>query len=324
MLNIDMKSIHNAIDDFQQVFVDTKDQSEKDFNFTTFKSKNHDFKVAAVDGSNHNVKGNNLIFTMFRVGHLIYQSGQCIEASIDPIKADFLMNNQSETSGYQQKFERYFHDVIGELPKGKMEFEKVSERIRSLLEWEKIKNLISMLDKDDVIIFDGSLMSGAISTNNDFYNELVTEAKRKGISLVGLSKDTSLSIDSAPIPIVLLEASKKQFSDKNWYVDIDDFYFVKFIKNKDLIFRVDAVVADHISFGELMSRVGAYCFDQATLGYPYPMQKIHDSVRISEMERDYCFEVFKNECLKQGISHAQFDKMFSIYHDQLDKISFGR
>lgn len=323
LLKINMSSLHGAISDLKQVLTDSEEHSSKEYAFHTFVSKNHPYRLAAVDGSHHNLHGTNFVFSTLRAGYLVYREGKLFEEQIDSITTELIMNNDS-SNGFLMKHEEYYHRITGEIPNSKLEFDKATERIRSLMEWEKIKDLIDLLGENDMIIFDGSFISGKISTNHEFFEELKRKAIAKGISLIGFSKDTSLSIDSAPIPVVLQQAAATQFPGKNWYVEYEDSYFVKFSKTKDLIFRLDVILPDHLDIEELLCRLGAYCFDHATLGYPYPMQKIHDSVRISEMERDYCYEVFKSECLKANVPYALFDKMFSIYHDQLDKLSFGR
>lgn len=303
---------------------DSQSYSQNDFSFESFEIENHPYTIAAIDGSHHNIKGMSFVFSTLRAGYLLYQNGNLIKSAIDPIKIEFIMNNDVNPVGFRYKHEYYFHNITGEIPTGKLEYEKVTERIRTLLEWEKVKFLIQTLKKDDIIIFDGSLISGEISTSHEFVRQLSQIAQDKGIALVGLSKDTSLSMETAPVPIVLQKAAKKHHPNRNWFVSYNDTYFVRFSKQKDLIFRMDTVTPPDLDMKTLLSRIGAYCYDPATPGYPYPMQKIHDSVRISELERDYCFGLFKKECQKSDLPNETVHQLFSIYHNQLDKISFGR
>lgn len=324
MINVDLESISGALDDVKKLIEDSQSSSQIDFNFKSFKASNHDYRIAAIDGSHHNIKGINFIFSTLRAGYLLYQFGKVVEENIDPIKVEFIMNNNVPNVGYEYKHEKYYQEIIGDIPNGKLDFDKVTERIRTLLEWKKINELVDKLGKNDIIIFDGSLISGEISTSHTFVNDLMERTTQKGITLVGLSKDTSLSIESAPLPLALAESAKRFHPDKNWYVEYEGNYFVKFSKKTDQIFRVDAVMPEDITIDEILSRIGAYCFDPATFGYPYPMQKIHDAVRISEMEMKYCEDLFKVQCQKAGISPDIIGKIFSIYHNQLDIISYGR
>lgn len=326
MYNVDLSSISHALNDMKKVISDKEKNSDYEFNFHSFKSKNFPHRLAAIDGSNHDVKGTNFVFSTLRTGYLLYEKDNIIKKNIDPITVEFIMNNNDSNVGFEYKHEKYYHSITGELPQGKLDFDKVTDRIRTLLEWDKVNSLIDDLEKNDIIIFDGSLISGEISTSHTFFKSLCEKARTKGISLVGLSKDTSLSVDSASLPLVLLESSKKHHAEKNWYVkydDVDYSYFVKFSKKRDLVYRVDVVLPEHLSFEEVVSSVGSYCFDKP-FGYPFPMQKIHDAVRISEMERDYCLNRFRKECLNNGISRENYEKMFQIYHDSLDKMSYGR
>lgn len=324
MINIDFSSVDEALKNIQILVDDSKASSEIDFNFKSFKAKNHSNKVIAIDGSHHNIKGTNFVFSTLRTGYLMYQNGRIIEEKIDPISVEFIMNNQAPVVGYEYKHEKYYQEIIGDIPNGKLEFEKVTERIRTLLEWKQINSSIDLLDKGDIIIFDGSLISGEISTSHEYVSKLMDRTKEKGITIIGLSKDTSLSIDSAPLTLALAASAKKHHPDKNWFVEYEGNYFVKFSNKSEQIFRVDAVTPDDTNIEEVLSKIGAYCFDPAIFGYPYPMQKIHDAVRISEMEVKYCEDLFKTECLKNGMKQDTIDRIFSIYHDQLDKISYGR
>lgn len=331
MFNIDPKSMSKALEGVKKVVYDNERNSKHDFKFESFKVKNHPFTLAAIDGSNHNIRGTNFVFSTLRTGYHLFQKGLLFESNIEPIKIEFIMNNEDPDVGYEYIHEWYYHQITGEIPNGRLDFDKVTERIRTLMEWEKVAFLIEKLTKNDIIIFDGSLISGEISTSHEFFSSLVAKAKEKGIALVGLSKDTSLSIDSASLPSVLNESSKIHHPDKNWFVEyegdgenVDSVYFVKFSKLKDLIFRIDAIVPDHLELIDIVSWVGSYCYDKTLFGYPFPMQKIHDSVRISEAERDYAFGLFKQECLRSGVSPDTFEKMFSIYHNKLDIKSIGR
>lgn len=324
MYKIDLESMQNALSDVSRLVTDSRDFSRAEFEFKSFEAANHPYTIAAIDGSNHNIKGMNFVFSTLRAGYILYQNGKEIKSAIDPIKIEFIMNNEVERLGFRYKHEYYFHNITGEIPSGQVEFDKVTERIRTLMEWEKVKHLVQTLQRNDIIVFDGSLISGEISTSHEFVHQLYKIAQDKGISLVGLSKDTSLSIESAPIPLVIRKAAEEKHPNKNWFTSYRDTYFVRFSKTKDLIFRMDAVLPPELDMETLISRLGACCYDPATLGYPYPMQKIHDAVRISELERNYCFDLFKRECQKSNLPQETLNQIFTIYHNQLDKISYGR
>lgn len=317
-----------------KVLTDSKSIRSKDeYDFNSFLIKNHDFKLAAVDGSNHSISGINFVVAALRAGYLIYQNGNLIEDNISKILLETLINTGDKEQGYLKVYREYYRELTSEIPEEYLEFEKASERLRTIMEWKYISELVGKLSYGDVIIFDGSLISGAISTNHLFYETLISRAKDKGISLIGLSKDTSLSIENVPIPSILREAAKTQANHKNWYVSIEDTYFVKFTKEVDLIFRFDVVHPESIAIEDVLSRVGAYAFSTKTLGYPYPMQRIHDEVRISKMDIDNCFSLLKNKWIsnfnpknseefKRRIS--EFNELFFNYHKQLDVMSSGR
>lgn len=357
-----MSSLQKSLGTLQKMSRSKLINSNKKINFHSFKAKNHSHGVAAVDGSNISIGGVSFAIAALRAGSLIYRDGKVEKSqkNISPIKVEVLVNSNSKKNGYLKVYKDFYKEVIGELPGDFIDFDKAAERLRTLMEWKTISELVHTLPKGDIIIFDGSLISGSISTNKDYFDNLVTLAKDRGISLVGLSKDTSLMEDDVPVPSLLREASKTQCPNSNWYVewevkkaeeegveenngeeveledevtsnkeektkfDTGETYFVKFTRMKELIFRMDAVYPEDTNIEEVLSKIGAYCFDTATLGYPYPMQQIHDEVRISRMDKDQIFAALKSDWVKQKGNMKDFEELFFNYHDQLDVISSGR
>lgn len=335
MFKLDMNSLKNSLNNIQEITLSKNEQSNQKFEFKPFKAKNSSSIIAAIDGSNHNIQGLNFTLTNLRTGYLLYKEGKLLKENIDSIKMEILINSNDPQIGYKQKYRQYYKELTSELPEEHIEIDKAPDRLRTLMEWGKISHLIeNVLNKDDIIIFDGSLISGAISTNHLFFEELKTKANEKGISLVGLSKDSGLSINNAPISLILSKAAKKQCPKSNWYVQFDlkenenvenqETYFIKFTKRQDLIFRFDVFYPTHSNAEDIISKISAYCFDTQTLGYPYPMQKIHDSVRISDLEKEQCFFALKTEWTKEKMTGEEFDSLFFNYHKQLDIISHGR
>ncbi|MFP3725676.1 DNA double-strand break repair nuclease NurA [Priestia filamentosa] len=335
MITLDEMSLGNSILTIKNMTDSKRTNSKKDYNFKHFKIQNHMSKIAAVDGSNHAIPGVNFVIAALRSGYLIYQDGELIEEHISKIKLETLINSNDTQAGFLKVYKDYFYSLTGEIPEEYLEFDKAAERLRSIMEWKNISDLVESLDRGDIVVFDGSFISGAISTNRLFFETLVSKAKDKGISLVGLSKDTSLSVDNVPIPSLLREAAKNQSISKNWYVEIpeEDTYFVNFTKESDLIFRVDIVHPDEEELETVLSKVGAYAFSDLMIGYLYPMQRIHDEVRISEMDKQICFEILKHQWIANSNPKnteelmdviSEFDELFFNYHKQLDIISSGR
>lgn len=298
------------------------DSEEVDsYHFNTFKAKNHQRVLASIDGSHHSVKGKSFVFSAINSGFQLYQSDKLIHTEKSRTKIEILTKDN-----YKKRHAEYYINVTGQRPQKNLDFDKTTERIRTLLEWDKVKYLITFLSKGDIILFDGSMISGVISTNKQFFDNLCEQAKEKGIILAGLSKDTSLLKDNVPIPMILAAQARKQNIDSNWYFyyEEEETYFVKFRKHIDLIFRLDLVLPDEIEEDEAIKLIASYCFNKGNQGYPYPLQWIHDEVRISQQQFLFCLEEFKNECRNRGIPKSFVDELFTIYHDQLDIMSFGR
>lgn len=324
-MRIDGKSLQKTLDDLKRVVGDQKKHSQHQYDFHSFQLVKEPFRLAVIDGSNHNIRGTNFTLTTLRSGYQIFKGEDVVEEEIDSIKMEFLSNNDDPYVGFESKFEAYYNQIVKEMPVKYPEFDKTPDRLRTLLEWDKLVQLIDKMGKDDIIMFDGTLISGTITTNHDFFHDLVDKAKEKGITLIGLSKDTSLSIESASVPQVLSQSAMRQHGNKNWYVEYKPgVYFVRFTKLVDYVFRMDAVIPDHLNVEKILGRLLSYCYDEAVLGYPHPMQSIHDSVRIEEMEKEQCYAALREEFLKRGYSEREFEDLFAIYHDQLDIISYGR
>lgn len=321
--SIDQNSLIRSAQFLENVRGQLKTDSEVNdvYHFKTFKAKNHKNVLASIDGSHHSVKGKSFVFSAINSGFQLYQSEKLIHTEKSRTKIEILTKEN-----YKKRHAEYYINVTGQRPQNNLDFDKVTERIRTLLEWNKVKYLISILNRGDIILFDGSMISGVISTNKFFFDNLCDEAKQKGIILAGLSKDTSLLKDNVPVPMILAAQSRKQNIEGNWYFYYkeENTYFVKFRKYIDLIFRLDLVFPEDSSDEEIIKSIGSYCFNKGNQGYPYPLQWIHDEVRISEQQFLHCLEEFKIECRNRGIPKSFIEELFTIYHDQLDIMSFGR
>ncbi|MCK2000128.1 DNA double-strand break repair nuclease NurA [[Brevibacterium] frigoritolerans] len=321
--SIDQNSLRRAAEFMETVRGQLRNDSEIEdvYHLSLFKAKNHENIIAAVDGSHHSIKGKSFVFSAINSGFQLFQGETLVHTEISRTKIEVLTKDN-----YKKRHAEYYINVTGQRPQGHLDFEKGTERIRTILEWDKVKYLVSTLGKGDIILFDGSMISGVISTNKQFFEELCEKAKSRGIVLAGLSKDTSLLKDNVPVPMILAGQMKKQKITSNWYhyYESEKTYFVKFRNHIDLIFRLDLVLPEEMNPQEAIKLIASYCYNNGNQGYPYPLQWIHDQVRISEQQFSSCLEDFKNECRRRGIPKAFIDELFTIYHDQLDVMSFGR
>jgi hypothetical protein len=322
-LEIDLKTLKKAT----KLIKNVRDELDEnplvfgDLDFHSFKARNHQQYLASIDGSHFSLKGGSFVFSAIRSGFHLYRQGVLTDSSISQVKIEILTKDN-----YKKRHREYFRNVIGDLPQGTMEYEKATERIRTILEWDKIKYLVDSLSEGDIILFDGSLISGVISTNNLFFDEICTQAKLKGIILAGLSKDSTITKNNVPVTHYLNSYTKKNKIDGNWYVHLEkeDTFFVKFRSHLDQIFRLDLVLPEGVTEKDAISLIGSYCYDPGTPAYPFPLLTIHDSVRISENQFSMILETFKNNCLEQGVSQHFVNQLFEIYHNTLDVYSSGR
>jgi hypothetical protein len=325
LIQLDSQSFENAVMRLSTIQKQIKHpENAIEFLFESFEPKKHSQKVAAIDGSHHGIKGIDFVLLALRAGVHIYQEGKLIKSDIDPVKIEIILNSSHMTMGYDTVYESYYQGLVGELPNQSVDREKVPERIRTLLEWTKVKKMVEELGEGDIVVFDGSLISGAISTNHDFVHTLTEEAKRKKIALVGLSKDSGLMMGVAPLSLLLANAARNQHPGKNWMVSYKDSYFIQFNAERPMVFRMDCILPEGSTPQDLVEKLAAYAYDPACLGYPFPMQHIHDSVRIDRMQMQDCVERLQAEFQKIHAGIVDFKQLFETYHQQLDQISWGR
>lgn len=319
--SIDPKSITKSVDFVEQVQGQLKkDASEEDsYEFIPFKARNHTSVLAAIDGSHHSLKGKGFVFSAINSGFQLFHNDKLVHTEVSRTKIEILSKDN-----YKKRHKEYYINVTGQRPQENLDFEKATERIRTLLEWDKVKYLISYLNRGDIILFDGSMISGVISTNQTFFEELCEEAKRRGIILAGLSKDTSLMKNNVPIPMILGAQAKRQGIQSNWYhyYEEEDTYFVKFRKHIDLIFRLDLVLPEGIEAEDAIKAIASYTYSEGNNGFPYPLYLIHKQVIIKEHHFQSCLSEFKNECRRRKIPTTFIDELFEIYHDKLDVMTY--
>lgn len=170
--------------------------------------------------------------------------------------------------------------------------------IRSAAEWKMAQETANLLDKDDVVVLDGSLQ--VFQRDWKYFLGLEGTTKRKGIVLAGLSKSSSLFTDSGAS--VLGAAS--EFADQHdvvgeWYHPVFESrkhrvycLVVKLKSFSDRVFRLDFQLDQYkqLSEEDLDSILSLFCSNSADptfAGYPFGLVDADLSSRVSKYEIDY-------------------------------------
>jgi NurA-like 5'-3' nuclease len=157
--------------------------------------------------------------------------------------------------------------------------------IRRFSELATAKELVKNLEKDDIIVLDGSL-EAKYTYESNILDELNMIASEKNISLCGFSKTCELLTDKGNSIIAALSDIQP---DKEWYYhpiariydEKYDIFFAKLNKMSDYIFRVD--ISDK-NFETIFNLLRQNSKDPVFLGYPYSLVEADKFARISNKE----------------------------------------
>ena len=173
--------------------------------------------------------------------------------------------------------------------------------VRKLLE---LKLLLDLAEKgaDCVLVRDGDFEDGP------FVEDILSELKRSGRIVFGVSKTSTLLTDSGDAAVEVL----LRFGGRGpWVYKADSsFYFVKFHSSSDYVFKVDFLGDPDIS---VLSELAGMCSDPVFLGYPYGLIAVDALARVSSSFVDIYRALFESVV---GVSQVSKNA-----HDILNKVA---
>jgi len=175
---------------------------------------------------------------------------------------------------------------------------KLASVTRSAAEWRFAEKVAELLDKDDVIVLDGSLQ--VFQRDWKYFLELEKTTRERGVILTSLSKTSGLFTDSGSSVLGAIS----EFADSNniegeWYHPIFESrkhhvfcMVVKLQSFSDWVFRLDFQLDQFKDLNEekLNSVLSLFCSnstDPTFPGYPYGLIDADLSARVSRDEIDY-------------------------------------
>ncbi|MFH0868580.1 MAG: DNA double-strand break repair nuclease NurA [Candidatus Woesearchaeota archaeon] len=316
-----------------------------DFDIKNFKKINNsdsNNKIAFIDGgSSEIIKSSNFSLNLIRVYCTVYQNNKRINAK----KQDFYAFAHAKNIGNELFYDVEFIDD----EKNKIDLDKndlllssfdetikqgitrasisnMSSIIRRFSELKTAENIINNLNKDDIIVLDGSLQC-TFTNEKKYMDKLYEKASQKNIIICGISKTTTLMTDQGNS---ISNALNKFNIEGKWFyhpiAEIKsnghkaDMAFVKLHESSKYIFRFEIYKEQKQYLEQVISLLANNCKDAVFVGYPYGLIEADKNARISNQEKDMLLTLFSTkfgkdwEKIRESLSNINA-------HEILDSIS---
>lgn len=294
-------------------------------------------KVVFVDGGNAEIfSAPNISFQIIRVVAVCYKNNVRVFTKkyehfclITPStgSTDNNMNYRCEFFSDMQTIE--FNSFDKNIVQGnkRAEISSVANIARRFIEIKLAESLVSDLQKNDVIVMDGSLQ--ALYTGEErLLGELYSSAAKKNIVITGLSKTSRLMTNKGfPFAAALSGIAP----EGSWYYfpvaefedpkRVSDIYFIKLHPRSEYIFMLDIHKGIAYPTDEIMSLLSSLSFDPVFLGYPYGAIESDRLARIENIEKEYLKQRFMAEAGKEWKRIAGFARTIDA-HSVLDNIGY--
>jgi len=202
----------------------------------------------------------------------------------------------------------------------------VANVIRRFSELKTAINIIDNLDKNGIIVLDGSLQC-TFTNEKKYFEELYKKAIDKNIIICGLSKTTTLMTDKGNS---IINALNKFNIDGKWLyypvVEIKssnhkaDLSFVKLHEKSKYIFKFEIYKEQKQYINDVINLISNNCKDSVFIGYPYGLIEADRQARVSTQEKGMMLTILSTkfgkdwEKIKESLSNVDA-------HEVLDSIS---
>ncbi len=283
--------------------------------------------VAAVDGGSATVvKGRSFLIGVYRAGAVCYQHGTRVDQRVFPLKLEIISR-----ANLTQLYRSAYNDLVGEAPSETPAMEKMLDRLRFFSEWKMAQSVMEELGEHDVLLLDGSLKA-SIAPPHQFWMKFCQGAKDKGVSLIGVSKTSTLYWgDKAPLIPAVMKRGERFCPKSKWFCQISDealhttgsnyfgrIYVARLKASSGFGFRIDVNRFGPADEGEAFSGLSWLSGDPVFLGYPYPLAAAHNIARVTSSEVEDIRYKLQSMAFTQGISQADWDLLFTDFHEILN------
>lgn len=283
--------------------------------------------LAAVDGSSVVIlDAGSFLIGAVRVATVLYNSPfEPADAVVSDTDIIFL-SQKNHKKTYKREYLRAYGVEPPSVPDS---FGDIIQRIRSMREMRAAVELMSSLKRGDIMLMDGALKAD-IDTPDEFYKKLEQRVADSEITLLGISKKSSLSLGHLPLAAVLKKKGMELFPDEEWFCPLYEsirpdhqlggIYLARMEGLSDYVFRVDAYPEDTPSVDPtVFSLLSLYSKDPTYLGYPFPLAHVHNASIIRRSDAEALAYRIEESAVSGGIKPADWAGMFMNFHDVLDR-----
>ncbi len=311
-------------------------------NFHLIENSANDNKIAFIDGgSSEIIKSPSFSLNLIRVYCTIYKSDKRINSkkfdfyafistkNIDNglfYNADFIKLN-NENNIIPNNEDLLLNSLDETIKQGitRASISSMPNVIRRFSEIKTALNIIDLLNKEDIIVLDGSLQC-AFTNEKKYFGELYKKALEKNVIICGLSKTTALMADKGSS--IANALNKFNVGGKWLYHPVAEIKsswhkaemcFVKLHEKSRHIFRFEIHKEQKGKIKGVISLLANNCKDPTFLGYPYGLIEADRNARISNQEKNMLLTLFSTkfgkdwEKIKDSLSNADA-------HEILDNI----
>lgn len=339
--------VKNNISNINDNHIQFSDPNYKPFNFdkNNFKEiKNIDSsrKIAFIDGGSAEIiKSSNFSLNLIRVYYTIYQNNKRINAKKYDFYSFISTKNINNELFYNVEFiklnngnniipnnEDLLLSSLDETIKQGISRASISNISNVIRRFSELKTAIGVndnLDKNDIIVLDGSLQC-TFTNEKKYFEELYKKANEKSIIICGLSKTTTLMTDKGNS--IANALNKFNVSEKWIYYPVVEINssnhqasmsFVKLHEKSRYIFRFEIYKEQKEKINDVISLISNNCKDSVFIGYPYGLIEADRNARVSMQEKDMILTIFSTkfgkdwEKIKESLSNVDA-------HEILDNI----
>jgi len=309
-------------------------------NFNEINNIESEKKIAFIDGGSAEIiKSSNFSLNLIRIYYTIYKKNTRITAKKHDFyvfvnakekdneifyECDFIGGNENFIP---EKNDLFLSSLDETIKHGiaRASISNVSNVIRRFSELKTAAIVAKLLEKDDIIVLDGSLQC-TFTNEKKYFDELYQKAVENNVTVCGLSKTTTLMTDKGnSIP----NALNKFNIDGKWIyhpvVEINsnnhkaDMAFVKLHESSKYIFRFEIYKEQKQHIYDTINLISNNCKDSVFIGYPYGLIEADRNARISNNEKNMLLTLFSTKLGKDWEKIKQ--SLTSIdAHEILDSI----
>ena len=293
-------------------------------NFKKIEDTKNDKKIAFIDGGNAEIlKANNFSLQFIRIYYSIYHNLKKIKAVKE--EAYILVHGINKDGNIKYKTDIFGSSLITtndltidlhekSLAEGlhEVNISKIGDLTRRLMELKIAEKVIESLDKEDVIVLDGTLQS-SLTNENRYFDSLYNKALSKGVIITALAKTFSLFTDQG----TSLSRTLNNIAPKtSWYyypiADINhpehmaELFMAKFHENSQHVFRLEVYKENKFNISQITSLLKSFSQDPVFPGYPYGLVDADRNARVSNKERDYLFTLLMSRAGKSWKKIEEF------------------